>query len=117
MFAYLRSSYVVYLIILVISTLVSAPKASHIQDILVILALQIIPLLIFIKAIWQKQSYGLLAFTLIILIYMGFSTMNCFAGGLKQLFAIVELVVATWLILACSKAVKSLPRGHGAVNH
>ena len=115
MFAYLRSSYVVYLIILVISTLVSAPKASHIQDILVILALQIIPLLIFIKAIWQKQSYGLLAFTLIILIYMGFSTMNCFAGGLKQLFAIVELVVATWLILACSKAVKSLPRGHGAV--
>lgn len=114
MFAYLRSSYVVYLIVLVISTLVAAPKASHIQDILVILALQIIPLLIFMRAVWKKQSYGLLALTLLILVYMGFSTMNCFAGGLKQLFAIVELVVATWLILACSKAVKSLPRGHGA---
>lgn len=114
MFAYLRSSYVVYLIVLAISTLVAAPKASHLQDILVILALQIIPLLLFIRAVWHKQSYGLLALTLLVLLYLGFSTMNCFADGLKQLFAFIELIAATWLILACSKAVKSLPRGHGA---
>lgn len=115
MFAYLRSSYVVYLMVLVISTLVTAPKASHLQDILVILALQIVPLFLFIRAVWHKQSYGLLALTLLVLVYMGFSTMNCFADGLKQLFAFIELITATWLILACSKAVKSLPRGHGAV--
>jgi hypothetical protein len=46
---------------------------------------------------------------------MGFAVMDCFAGGLKQTFAFIELGFATWLILACSKAVKSLPRGHGSV--
>ena len=115
MLLYLRSSYVVYLIVLILSTIVAAPTASNFQDILVILALQIIPLLLFIKAVWHKQSYGLLALTLLVLVYMGFSTMNCFAGGLKQVFAFIELIAATWLILACSKSVKSLPRGHGAV--
>ncbi|MFO1391373.1 MAG: DUF2069 domain-containing protein [Agitococcus sp.] len=115
MFLYLRSSYVVYLMVVIISTIISAPKASHFQDILVILLLQIIPLLLFIKAVWHKQSYGLLALTLLVLVYMGFSTMNCFADGLKQVFAFIELATATWLILACSKSVKTLPRGHGAV--
>jgi len=41
--------------------------------------------------------------------------MACFHQGLVQIFAFVELALATWLILTCSKAVKSLPRGHGAV--
>ncbi|PTQ89288.1 DUF2069 domain-containing protein [Agitococcus lubricus] len=114
MLSFLRTSYVLFLALLCIGTFVTAPTASTLPNILVILSIQIIPLLAFFKAVWQKQSYGLLTLTLLLLVYMGFSTMNCFAGGLKQLFAIVELVVATWLILACSKAVKSLPRGHGA---
>jgi uncharacterized membrane protein len=64
---------------------------------------------------FAKKSYGLLTLTLLVLVYMGFAVMDCFAGGLKQIFAFIELAIATWLILACAKAVKNLPRGHGAV--
>lgn len=107
---YLRLSYVVFLVFLTISTLLTVP----LQAAWILLVFKLVPLLLFFPAVWQKKSYGLLALTLLVLVYMGFSTMNCFADGLKQLFAFIELIAATWLILACSKAVKSLPRGHGA---
>lgn len=107
---YLRVSYVVFVVFLVLSTLMTVPLPAA----WVLLSIKLVPILLFFPAVWQKKSYGLLALTLLILIYMGFATMDCFNKGLVQAFAFVELVLATWLILACSKAVKSLPRGHGA---
>jgi len=106
----LRLSYVVFLAFLIISTFLTVP----LQAAWVLLVFKLVPLLLFFPAVWQKKSYGLLALTLLLLIYMGFATMDCFHKGLVQIFAFVELALATWLILACSKAVKSLPRGHGA---
>lgn len=111
MFAYLRSSYVVFLVFLVLSTFITVP----LQAAWVLIVLKLVPLLLFAPAVWQKKSYGLLTLTLLVLVYMGFATMDCFNKGLVQIFAFVELVLGTWLILTCSKAVKSLPRGHGAV--
>ena len=108
---YLRLIYVVLLAFLAISTFVLVPFDAA----WVVVIVKLVPLLLFIPAIWYRKSYGLLALTLVVLVYMGFATMDCFAGGLKQLLAFIELGLSTWLILACSKAVKSQPRGHGAV--
>jgi uncharacterized membrane protein len=68
--------------------------------------IKLVPLLLFLPAILQKKSYGLLTLTLVVLVYMGFATMDCFAKGLEQTFAFIELGIATWLILACSKGGK-----------
>jgi len=106
----LRLSYLIFLAFLVVSTLIVVPLHAA----WVLILVKLIPLLFFFPAVWQKRSYGLIALTLLLLIYMGFATMDCFNKGLAQIFAFVELILATWLILACSKAVKSLPRGHGA---
>lgn len=102
------------LLFMAVSTIVLKPDNAPLSALLLMIAIQIVPLLVFAPAVWLKQSYGLLALTLLVLVYMGFATMNCFAHGLKQILAFVELVLDTWLIMACSKAVKSLPRGHGA---
>lgn len=107
---YLRLSYVVYLVFIVLSTFILLP----LQAAWVLAFIKLIPLLAFLPAIWHKHSYGLLTLTLVVLLYMGFAVMDCFASGLKQGLAFAELMIATWLILACSKAVKSQPRGHGA---
>lgn len=115
MLQYLRLSYSIFLVFLIISTLLLKPENAPLSAIAIMLAIQILPLLLFAPAIWLKKSYGLLALTLVILVYMGFATMHTFAHGLEQLLAFIELALATWLILACSKAVKSLPRGHGAL--
>jgi uncharacterized membrane protein len=106
----LRLSYLIFLAFLVVSTLIVVPLHAA----WVLILVKLIPLLLFFPAVWQKRSYGLIALTLLLLIYMGFATMDCFNKGLTQIFAFVELILATWLILTCSKAVKSLPRGHGA---
>ena len=107
---YLRLSYVCFLAFLAISTFALVPfKAAW-----VLVLIKLVPLLLFLPAILQKKSYGLISLTLVVLVYMGFAVMDCFAGGSKQTFAFIELGFATWLILACSKAVKSLPRGHGS---
>lgn len=111
----LRLSYMIYLVFLVISVFLLNPATAPISVALFWIVVKVVPLLLFAPAIWLKKSYGLLALTLVILVYMGFATMHCFAKGLEQVLAFVELVLATWLILACSKAVKSLPRGHGAL--
>jgi uncharacterized membrane protein len=105
----------IYLVFLVISVLLLNPVAAPISVALFWIVVKVLPLLLFAPAIWLKKSYGLLALTLVILVYMGFATMHCFAKDLEQALAFVELVLATWLILACSKTVKSLPRGHGAL--
>lgn len=108
---YLRLSYISFLVFLAISTFALVPfKAAW-----VLVMIKLVPLLLFLPAVLQKKSYGLLTLTLLVLVYMGFAVMDCFAGGLKQIFAFIELAIATWLILACAKAVKNLPRGHGAV--
>ena len=131
---YLRLSYICFLAFLAVSTFALVPfKAAW-----VLVLIKLVPLLLFLPAILQKKSYGLITLTLLVLVYMGFAVMDCFAGGskqtfafiglgqqntllivkiaeLKQTFAFIELGFATWLILACSKAVKSLPRGHGSV--
>ena len=106
----LRLSYVLFLAFLVLSTFITEP----LQAAWVLVLIQLVPLLLFAPAVWHKKSYGLLTLTLLVLVYMGFATMACFGKGLSQILAFVELALATWLILTCSKAVKSLPRGHGA---
>ena len=115
MLLHLRLSYVLFLVFLVISLLLLNPANAPMSVALFWIVVKVVPLLLFAPAVWLKKSYGLLALTLVILVYMGFAVMDCFAGGLKQTFAFIELGFATWLILACSKAVKSLPRGHGSV--
>ncbi|MBL0229563.1 MAG: DUF2069 domain-containing protein [Moraxellaceae bacterium] len=134
---YLRLSYVCFLAFLAVSTFALVALVSF-KAALVLVIIKLVPLLLFLPAILQKKSYGLITLTLLVLVYMGFAVMDCFAGGskqtfafiglgqqntllivkiaeLKQTFAFIELGFATWLILACSKAVKSLPRGHGSV--
>lgn len=110
----LRVSYGVVLLFMVFSTIALKPADTPLSALLLMIAIQTVPLLAFAPAVWQKKSYGLLVLTLAVLVYMGFATMNCFLGGLKQILAFAELVLDTWLIMACYKAVKSLPRGHGA---
>ena len=110
---YLRLSYVCFLVFLTVSTFALVALVSF-KAALVLVIIKLVPLLLFLPAILQKKSYGLISLTLVVLVYMGFAVMDCFAGGSKQTFAFIELGFATWLILACSKAVKSLPRGHGS---
>lgn len=111
----LRVSYLVLLTFLTLSVVLLQPAATPLAAVLTILAMQIAPLALFAPAIWRKNSYGLLVLTLLVLVYMGFATMNCFLHGLKQTLALIELVLEAWLIMACYKAVKSQPRGHGAL--
>ena len=115
MLLHLRLSYVLFLVFLVISLLLLNPANAPISVALFWIVVKVVPLLLFAPAVWLKKSYGLLALTLVILVYMGFATMHCFAKGSEQVLAVIELLLATWLILTCSKAVKSQPRGHGAV--
>ncbi len=112
---YLRLSYVVFLAFLIGSTLWFQLGHAPVSAILIMLAIQTLPLLIFAYAVWQEKGNGLLTLTLILLGYMGYATMNCFAHGLTQLLAIIELFLALWLMVMCSKVVKRQPRGQGAL--
>ena len=112
---YLRLSYLVFLVFLVISTLLLKPENAPLSAIAIMLAIQTLPLLIFAYAVWHEKGNGLLTLTLILLGYMGFATMNCFATGLTQILAFMELGLASWLLICCSKIVKAQPRGQGAL--
>ena len=111
----LRLSYISFLVFLMISTLLLKPENAPLSAIAIMLAIQTLPVLIFAYAVWQEKGYGLLTLTLILLGYMGFATMNCFATGLTQTLAFMELGLASWLLIRCSKVVKAQPRGQGAL--
>lgn len=112
----LRVSYVLLLALLVLSSLLLKPANASFSSLLAIQALQIIPLLLFLPAIQRENSYGLLMLSLILLFYMGFATMNCFAGGLKAFLAGTELTLELALSWFALRVIKLKPRGHGATH-
>lgn len=111
----LRLSYISFLVFLIISTLLLKPANTPLSAIAIMLAIQTVPVLIFAYAVWKEKGNGLLTLTLILLVYMGIATMNCFATGLTQTLAFIELGFASWLLMRCSKVVKAQPRGQGAL--
>lgn len=113
---HLRLSYIAFLLFLAISTVLLKPAASTpLMAILIMMAAKILPLTLFAPAVWREKGNGLMTLTLVLLLYMGFATMDCFAQGLIQILGFIELGLASWLIVVCSKVVKRQPRGQGAL--
>lgn len=111
----LRLSFVCLLLWTALGTALIHPTSADLPATLIMLVAKLVPLTVFLRAILKESGYGLLALTLVLLFYMGFSVMDCFHGGLQALVGGVALFLELLVSVLALRVVKRQPRGQGAL--
>lgn len=97
---WLRLNWLLVLALAVVGTVLFRPPT---MDALIAAALGLIkamPVLAFARAIWQRLPNGLLALSLVLLVYLGFATAQLFIAGPVRWFACLNGLALTALMLA-----------------
>lgn len=100
---------------IILATFIEKPPEANLESTLIIIAIKLFPLALFFRSILQENGYGLLALTLVLMFYMGFATMDCFAGGLKAVMGGIGIALQCVLAGFSLQGVKRQPRGQGSL--
>ena len=71
-----------------------------------VMAVKVLPLLAFLPFILKKDADKLMTFSLLLLFYMGYTTMLCFKPGVEGVSGIVGTVLITVLLVVSQLEVK-----------
>ena len=89
---------------LVAATVMFGPQGMG--AVALVMAVKVLPLLAFLPFILKKDADKLMTFSLLLLFYMGYTTMLCFKPGVEGVSGMVGTVLVTVLLVVSQLEVK-----------
>lgn len=104
MIRWLNPVYFLTLAWLAVSTVVFGPAGW--QAVSLVMGIKLLPLLAFLPAVLQRKANPLMTLSLVLLFYMGYTTMLCFKPGAEGVSGMIGTLLVTALLVISQLEVK-----------